>query len=146
MVHPEYVYWFALAFFGVPAIVLARAVVPALAMLIVAVNMLAWRAGMSWQSEGLMLAALYATMLAASLRIRLGTAETIASALWSPMCVCALAQASGASPLATYWMIYWLALSQAVAFLFVGNWPARIVRHLTTRSRARSGGYEACQA
>ncbi|WP_010545206.1 hypothetical protein [Sphingomonas elodea] len=146
MQHPEYLYWLALAVFGVPAISIARAFVPAAAILIVAVNVLVWRAGISIAGEGIMLAGLYAAMLAASLRMRLGTAETVASALWSPMCVCALAQACGAYPVATYWTIYWLAMAQAAAFMFVGNWPARLVRRLTTRSRARSGGYEACQA
>jgi hypothetical protein len=144
--HPEYLYWFALAVFGVPAIALTRSVVPAMAILIVLVNLLAWRAGMTCASEGLLLAGLYAVMFSASLRLRLGAAETVAFALWSPMFFCALAQAAGAYPNATYWTIYWLAMAQAFAFSFIDAWPASLLRMMTTRSRDRSGGYHACRA
>lgn len=145
MAHPEYFYWFALAVFGVPAIVIARAVVPAMAMLIVAVNVLAWRAGMSWQGEGLMLTVLYAVMLAATMRLRLSGAEAYAAALWGPMIGPAVAQAAGWPPAITYWAIYWLAMAQVLSFGLVGHWPIQIARGLVARVR-RQRGILACPA
>ncbi|WP_333571300.1 hypothetical protein [Sphingomonas sp.] len=146
MQHPEYLYWFALAAFGVPAIVLARAVVPALAMLVVLVNILAWRAGITWRGEGLMLACLYGLMLTSTMRMRLGAAETMAAALWSPMMVCAIAQAAGALPSACYWAIYGLAMAQAILFLGAGRWTVRARRLITERVTLRRGGLHACRA
>jgi hypothetical protein len=147
MAHPEYLYWFALAFFGVPAIVLARAVVPALAIMVVAINAIAWRIGLTWQGEGVLLALLYTSALATMVatRLRMGAAETYAASLWAPMAGAAIAQASGWPPHDTYWAIYWLAMAQTISFAAVDRWPLRAAWKLVASIR-RHRGIMACPA
>lgn len=144
--HPEYLYWLALAVLGVPAIFFARAVVPAMAIAIVSMNVLMWRIGFSWQQEGVLLSSLYAAAFTFSLMPKLGTAESFSAALWSPMMVVAALQALGADPSMTYWHIYGLAMLQALSFAFVGRWPSRIARGVVARIFRRNRDYWVCQA
>lgn len=146
MQHPEYLYWAILVAFGVPAVVVARSVVPLLVAGCSLIDAAFWGWWPSAQAEGLMLSVLYGGLLCACMKVRLDAAETMAVALWSPMMVCALAQCGGANPVVCFWAIYWLAIAQAFAFAGIGRWPLRMLRWAFDRAATRNRDLLLCPA
>lgn len=145
---PEHAYWAALLLFGVPCAVVARRVVPMLAIAIVLINGVTWRLGLTGTAEGWLLAVLYVAAFGAAFgrrMVRCG-AEAFSAAMWWPMALAALWQATGGDEYAAYWAIYWLAMTQAATFLFMGGWPARIARGLYARGDRQHRGMQRCPA
>jgi len=145
MNHPEYVYWAILVVLGVPALLVGRSPVPILVGVCSFGDAVFWRYWPSPQAEGFYLAILYGTMLIITARLRLDAAETVSVAIWSPMAFCALAQAIGAEPVSSYWIIYSLAIVQVLAFAFIRRWSYNTI-HLIKRDIADRdfGGPHVC--
>lgn len=145
---PEHAYWAAMLLFGVPCAVVARRAVPMLAIAIVFINGVTWRLGMTGTAEGWLLATLYLLAFGASLSMRLlrCDGEMFAASMWWPMALASMWQAGGGDEVAAYWAIYWLALTQAVSFLFMGGWPVKLARGLYERGDRQHRGMQRCPA
>lgn len=113
MAPPEYAYWALLVLLGVPCAVVARSVVPVAALAILVVNGVTWRLGLTGTAEGWLLAMLYVAAFGAAFGRRMVRcdAEAFAAAMWWPLTLAALWQACGGDEVASYWAIYWLALT-----------------------------------